>query len=139
MRSAFIVQTSTSVDIQETVQIRGKVLENYEGVVYRENFKINPFEEVNDKLFALRQKYEKEKNEVLQLLVKLTLNALYGEFLRKHITKSYQCKSEMWMQTKYDERVSDYQKVIMEIILLKRKTMKAFKMKLKKSTLYHYN
>ena len=39
------------------------------------------------------------------------MNALYGEFLRKDITESYQCKSEMWMQTEYDERVLDYQKI----------------------------
>ena len=38
------------------------------------------------------------------------MNALYGEFLRKDITESYQCKSEMWMQTENDERVLDYQK-----------------------------
>ena len=39
------------------------------------------------------------------------MNALYGEFLRKDITESYQCKSEMWMQTEYDQRVLDYQKI----------------------------
>ena len=46
----------------------------------------------------------------MQLLVKLIMNALNGEFLRKDITESYQCKSEMWMQTEYDVRVLDYQK-----------------------------
>ena len=59
-------------------------------------------------LFALRQKYKEENNDVMQLLVKLIINALYGEFLRKDITESYQCKSEMWMRTDYDERVLDY-------------------------------
>ena len=73
---------------------------------------MNPFEKVIDKLFALRQKYKKENNEVMQLLVKLIMNALYGELLRKDITESYQRKSEMWMQTEYDERVLDYQKII---------------------------
>ena len=29
----------------------------------------------------------------------------------KLIEESYQCKSENWMQTKYDERVLDYQKI----------------------------
>ena len=46
----------------------------------------------------------------MQLLVKLIMNGLYGYFLRKDITESYQCKSEMWMQTEYDERALDYQK-----------------------------
>ena len=83
--------------------------------------KKNPFERVIDKLFALRQKYKEEKNEVMQLLVKLIMNALYGEFLRNDITESYQCKSGMWMQTEYDERASDYQKIIYGNYIVKMK------------------
>ena len=111
LRNGYIIQVLTSVDIREIVKIGGRVIEICEGVIYRENFKLNPFEKVISKLFALRQKYKEEKNEVMQLLVKLIMNALYGEFLRKDITESYQCKSEMWMQTEYDERVLDYQKI----------------------------
>ena len=77
-----------------------------------EKFKINPFEKLITKLFALRQKYKEENNDVMQLLVKLIMNALYDDFLRKDNTESYQSKSEMWMQTEYDERVLDYQKII---------------------------
>ena len=111
LRNGYITQVLTSVDIQEIVKIGGRVIEIYEGVVYRENFEINPFEKVIDNLFALRQKYKDEGNDVMQLLVKLIMNALYREFLRKDITESYQCKSDMWMQTEYDERVLDYQKI----------------------------
>ena len=89
MRNGYITQVLTSVDIQEIVKIGGKVIENYEGVIYRENFEKNPFEEVNTKLFPLRWKYKEENNDVMQLLVKLIMNALYGEFLRKDITESY--------------------------------------------------
>ena len=39
------------------------------------------------------------------------MNSLYGEFLRKDILESYQCKSEMGTMTDYDERVLDYQKI----------------------------
>ena len=88
-----------------------KVIEIYGGVVYRENFVVNLFEKVIDKVIALRQKYKNENNEVMQLLDKLIMNALYGEFLRKDITEKYECKSEMWMETEYDERVLDYQKI----------------------------
>ena len=35
MRNVYIIQTLTSVDIQEIVKIGGKVVEIYEGVVYR--------------------------------------------------------------------------------------------------------
>ena len=48
----------------------------------------------------------------MQWLVKLIMNSLYGVILRKDNLESYQCKSEMWMQTEYDERVLDYQKII---------------------------
>ena len=36
------------------------------------------------------------------------MNSLYGEQIRKDIEESYQCKSEMWMMTEYDERLLDY-------------------------------
>ena len=111
MRNGYITQVLTSVDIQEIVKIGGKVIQIYEGVIYRENFKVSPFEKIFDELFALRKKYKDEGNDVMQLLVKLIMNALYGEFLRKDNLESYQCKSEMWMMTEYDERVLDYQKI----------------------------
>ena len=61
MRNGYIIDTFTSVDIQETVKIGGKVIEIYESVVHRENFKISPFRKVIDKFFALRQKYKVKK------------------------------------------------------------------------------
>ena len=111
MTNGFIVQYLTSFDIQEIVKIGGKLIRIYEGVVYGENFKVTPFRKVIDKLFELRQKHKAENKNVMQLLVKLIMNSLYGEFLRKDILESYQCKSEMWMMTEYDERVLDYQKI----------------------------
>ena len=83
MRNGYITQVLTSVDVQEIVKIGGKVIEIYEGVIYRENYKVSLFKKVIDKLFELRQKYKEEKNEVMQLLLKLNMNNLYGEFLRK--------------------------------------------------------
>ena len=47
----------------------------------------------------------------MQLLVKLLMNSLYGENIRKDIEEKFACKSEMWMQTEYDERVKDYWKI----------------------------
>ena len=54
MRNGYIIDTLTSVDIQEIIKIGGKLVQIYEGVVYRENFKISPFRKVIEKLFALR-------------------------------------------------------------------------------------
>ena len=111
MRNGYIIDTLTSVDIQEIVKIGEKVIEIYEGVIYRENFKISPFKKVIDKLFELRRKYKQENNDDKQLLVKIIMNSLYGEQIRKDIEESYQSKSERWMQTEYDERVLDYQRI----------------------------
>ena len=56
MRNGYIIDTLTSVDIREIIKIGGKVIENYEGVIYRENFRVSPFRKIFDKLFGLRQK-----------------------------------------------------------------------------------
>ena len=111
MRNGYVIDTLTSVDIQGIVKIGGRVVEIYEGVIYRENFKVSPFRKVIDNLFALGQKYKDENNDVMQLLVKLLMNSLYGENIRKDVEEKFACKSEIWMQTEYDERVKDYWKI----------------------------
>ena len=40
MRNGYNIETLTSVDIQEIVKIAGKKIEIYEGVNWRENFKV---------------------------------------------------------------------------------------------------
>ena len=62
MRNGYIIDTLTSVDICQIVKIGGKVIEIYEGVIYRDIFKISPFINVIEKLFASRQKY-KDRNK----------------------------------------------------------------------------
>ena len=64
MRNGYIVNTLTSVDNQEIVKMSGKVVEIYEGVFYRENFKVSPFKKLIDKMFELRQKYKNEKKKL---------------------------------------------------------------------------
>ena len=46
MRDGYIIDTLTSLDIQEIAKIGGKVIEIYEGVIYRENFKGSPSRKV---------------------------------------------------------------------------------------------
>ena len=111
MRNGYIIDNLTSVDFQEIVKIGEKVIEVYEGAIYRENFKISPFRNVIEKLFSVRQKYKDEGNDVMQLLVKLLMNSLYGENIRKDIEEKFVCKSKAWMTTEYDERVKDYWKI----------------------------
>ena len=111
MRNGYIIDTLTSVDICEIVKIGGRVIEIYEGFLYRENFKISPFRKVIEKLFALRQKYKDEHNDLMQKLLKLIMNSLYGVQIRKDIDQSYKCKSQHCMETEYDENVLDYWKL----------------------------
>ena len=111
MRNGYIIDTLTSVDIQEIVKIGGRVIEIYEGVLYRENFKVSPFRKVIEQLFSLRQKYKDEHNDLMQRLDKLIMNSLYGVQIRKDIDQSYKCKSQHWMETDYDENVLDYWKL----------------------------
>ena len=111
MPNGYNVNTLTSVDIQKIVKTGGKVIAIYEGVIYRENFKASPFKKVIDKLFDLRQNYTDENNDVMQILDNLFMNSSYGEQIRKDIEENYQCISEHWMLTEYDERVFDYQSI----------------------------
>ena len=67
MRNVYIINTITSVDIQEVVKIGGKVVEIYEGVIYGENLKVSPCKKVIDKLFELRQKDNDENNDIMHL------------------------------------------------------------------------
>ena len=108
MRNGHVIDTLTCVDIQEIVKSGCKVIQIYEGVIYRENFKISPFRKVIENLFALRQKYKDEKNDLMQGLIKLIMNNLYGVQIRRDISESYYCKSENWMKTEFDENVLDY-------------------------------
>ena len=119
MKNGYIIDHLTSVDIQEIVKIGGKVIEIYEGVIYRENFKKSPFRNVIVKLFALGKKFKDENNDVMQFLVKLSRTSLYGENIRKDIEEKFACKSEAWMMTEYDEGVKDYCKLSGIIYIVK--------------------
>ena len=41
MRNGYVIDTLTSVVVQEIVKIGGIVVQVYEGVIYRENFKVS--------------------------------------------------------------------------------------------------
>ena len=111
MRIGYIIDTLTSVDISEIVKIRGRVIEIYEGVIYKENFKLLPFRKVLEKLFALRQNCKDQKIDLMQELVKLIMNSLYGIQIRRDINELYYCKSETWMKTEFDQNVLGYWKL----------------------------
>ena len=80
-------------------------------MIYKENFKIPPFRKFIKDLFDLRLKYKGNGEEILQEMVKLIMNSVYGHTIRKDINEEYLCKSEHWMKTEFDERVKDYWKL----------------------------
>ena len=88
MRNGYIIDTLTSADIQKIVKIGGKVIKINEGVIYRENFEVSPFRKFIEKLVVSRQIYKDKKNDVMQGLVKLILNSLYGVQIRRDINES---------------------------------------------------
>ena len=94
MRKGYIVDVLTSVDIQEIAKVGVKVFEIYEGVIYRNNFKVSPFKKVIGKLFASSQKNKDENNDVRQVLVKAILNGLFGEQIQKKTWKKNLCVSQ---------------------------------------------
>ena len=67
----------------------------------------------------MRHKYKEENNDVVQLLVKLLLNSLCGEQIRKDIEESFACESEHWMLSQCDERVKEYWKISQGIYIVK--------------------
>ena len=72
-------------------------------------------------MFALRQKYKDEGNDLMQGSVKLIMNCLYGVQKGKDFDQNFKCKSEHWMQTEYDENVLEYWKLPNEKLLRKMK------------------
>ena len=111
MRNGYIVYVLTSVDIHKIVKIGGRVIQIFEGVIYRQNFKISPIRKVIEKVVALRQNYKNKFNDLFQGLVELILNSLYGVQIRKDIMTFYKCRSVHWMRTEYDDNVIDYSKL----------------------------
>ena len=111
IRNGYFIDTLTSVDIRETIKIGAKVIRIYEGVIYRENFKKSAFRKIWEKLFALRKKFKVEHNDLLPGLVKLIMNSLYGNHIRKDNNEPYYCKSETWMKTENDENVLDNRRI----------------------------
>ena len=96
------------MDIEEFVKIRGNVIRIYEGDIYRENFKTSHSRKAIEKLFALGEKNEDERNTLIQFSVKLKMNSLNGVQIRKDNNESYKCISHPWMETENDDKVWDF-------------------------------
>ena len=93
-RNCYLMDFLANVDFQEIVKIGGKFVEINESVIYWGNFKISPFRKGLENLFDLRQIYKDEGNDLMQSLVKLKVNSLYGVQFRKDKIESYKCEPQ---------------------------------------------
>ena len=78
MRNGNTIDTLTSVHIQESVKTGRKVIESYEGVINRGKFKILPLKKRYRKTVCTEKKNRDEKNDLMQGLVKIIMNSIYG-------------------------------------------------------------
>ena len=101
MRTGYNFGTLTSVDMKEYIRIGGKVIQIYEGVIIREIFRVNPFKKFFGNLFEFKNYYKDRADDVMELLVKLLMNSLYGEQIRRDIdeimflSQKYKCWQNM--------------------------------------------
>ena len=110
-RNSYIIDALTSVDFQENIKFVGKVTQLNEGVIYQQNFRVSPFRKAIDKSFVVKQKQKYENSEVMQLLVKLLMNSLYGEEISRIFEENFAGKSEHWMMSENDRKRKDYWKI----------------------------
>ena len=89
MMNGYNIEWITSVEIQEIFNLGGKVIKIYEGVICKEDFQTPPFTKEIEILFNVKQKNKDEGNDIVEKLVKLLMNSLYGENLRTDITEEY--------------------------------------------------
>ena len=67
----------------------------------------------------MRLEYEKQGNEVMQLLGIMFMNSLFWEQVRRDIEEKYACILECWMLSEYDERVREYRRLPMRNYIVK--------------------
>ena len=69
MRKGYIIVILTSVAMQVSFKIGGKVVHIYELVIYREKFKISPSKKVIQKLPNFGSKYEDECKDLMRGII----------------------------------------------------------------------
>ena len=79
IKNGYFLDTLTSVDIQEFVKLRCRVIKINEGVIFEENFITTLYRKFIETLFSERLKNEDEGNDIMQKLVNLLTNSLYAE------------------------------------------------------------
>ena len=106
-RNGYIRQHLTSIDIEKIVKVGGIIIEFFEGFIC-DNLNYKPFEEFVLDMTAKRNKYKKEKRNILQTQAKKVSIAVYGYSIRSDIEDVYNCVFSHWMKTGYNDRVIEW-------------------------------
>ena len=91
------------------------MIRDFEGFIYRENFKKSTFRKNIETLFAVEIKFKDEQNTFVQKLFQKIMNSLHGVQIRKVNNDFYKCNSQHWMETEYDGNVLAYWRLPNEI------------------------
>ena len=84
------------------------MIEIFEGIIDRGNFKISPFIKDIEKLFASIREYQHKSNDLTQNFVNFFMHSIYGVQIRKDNSELYKCKSQNWIETEYKGKALDY-------------------------------
>ena len=102
--------TSISIAIQEIVRIGGTVTEIYEWALFTDCFQHPAFRRSLKKNISFRKTSSgKRKGEkVVEQVLKLKMNALFGQTLRNDLDYKHEFKIETWMETENVEGIEEY-------------------------------
>ena len=107
-----LIETSTTVYNLDLLKFNWIVIEIYEGVSSKNSLKHQPFRIFVKKWFLVKKNtIKKEGIVLLEQLVKVKMNALFGQSIRKDIDVKYQLKSKKWMKIEWEVRIEEYQKL----------------------------
>ncbi len=100
-------QYYNDVDIKEIIRFGGKIIKVHEGIAFSRSME-NPFKTFIEKFFALRLKYKKDGNTLLDNAVKLILNSCYGKTVQKDIDTRESFTTLEKFKEKFDKTILDY-------------------------------
>ena len=107
MRNGTIIDTFTSININEISKSGGVILEVYEGF-FCHNLEYNPYTEFVTDMFEKRDSFKSQGKDLLQNLAKKTGLSVYAGNIRKDIHEEHICVTQNWMKKNFDDRVKEW-------------------------------
>ena len=83
------------------------ILEIY-NVFFCHIMQYNPYTDFVKDMIAKRDRYKKERKDLLQILAEKIANSVYGNNIRKDVNDQYECVTENWTTENYDDTVKEW-------------------------------